>query len=162
MYYTLYIFLIINIYPIGAKILPCNHIFHTSCLRSWFQRHQTCPTCRLDILRPTNSTVQSTPNVRTPINPTSTSARSQTTHPSSTTDGNNQGSSGIHTPVLRQTGINNNNYNQISLFQYQFIPFQNTASENNFNIPFNNFEFNNEIFQNTFFCKYKNDKNIKF
>ncbi|KAK9496875.1 hypothetical protein O3M35_012902 [Rhynocoris fuscipes] len=35
----------------GAKKLPCNHIFHTSCLRSWFQRQQTCPTCRLNILR---------------------------------------------------------------------------------------------------------------
>ncbi|KAM6288774.1 E3 ubiquitin-protein ligase synoviolin [Aegotheles albertisi] len=35
----------------GAKRLPCNHIFHTSCLRSWFQRQQTCPTCRMDILR---------------------------------------------------------------------------------------------------------------
>ncbi|XP_076463487.1 E3 ubiquitin-protein ligase synoviolin A-like [Babylonia areolata] len=35
----------------GCKKLPCNHIFHTSCLRSWFQRQQTCPTCRLDVLR---------------------------------------------------------------------------------------------------------------
>ncbi|PNI93865.1 SYVN1 isoform 9 [Pan troglodytes] len=35
----------------GAKRLPCNHIFHTSCLRSWFQRQQTCPTCRMDVLR---------------------------------------------------------------------------------------------------------------
>jgi len=34
-----------------AKKLPCNHIFHRSCLRSWFQRQQTCPTCRLDVLR---------------------------------------------------------------------------------------------------------------
>uniref|UniRef100_A0A915HY16 E3 ubiquitin-protein ligase hrd-1 n=1 Tax=Romanomermis culicivorax TaxID=13658 RepID=A0A915HY16_ROMCU len=33
-----------------AKKLPCGHIFHTNCLRSWFQRQQTCPTCRLDIL----------------------------------------------------------------------------------------------------------------
>ncbi|XP_069749963.1 E3 ubiquitin-protein ligase synoviolin isoform X2 [Narcine bancroftii] len=37
----------------GAKRLPCNHIFHTSCLRSWFQRQQTCPTCRMDVLRTT-------------------------------------------------------------------------------------------------------------
>uniref|UniRef100_A0A669QHF9 RING-type E3 ubiquitin transferase n=1 Tax=Phasianus colchicus TaxID=9054 RepID=A0A669QHF9_PHACC len=37
----------------GAKRLPCNHIFHTSCLRSWFQRQQTCPTCRMDVLRAT-------------------------------------------------------------------------------------------------------------
>ena len=34
-----------------AKKLPCGHIFHVSCLRSWFQRQQTCPTCRLDVLR---------------------------------------------------------------------------------------------------------------
>lgn len=34
-----------------SKKLPCNHIFHVSCLRSWFQRQQTCPTCRMDILR---------------------------------------------------------------------------------------------------------------
>ena len=35
----------------GCKKLPCNHIFHTSCLRSWFQRQQICPTCRMDVLR---------------------------------------------------------------------------------------------------------------
>jgi E3 ubiquitin-protein ligase synoviolin len=35
----------------NLKKLPCNHVFHTNCLRSWFQRQQTCPTCRIDILR---------------------------------------------------------------------------------------------------------------
>jgi E3 ubiquitin-protein ligase synoviolin len=35
----------------STKKLPCNHIFHKNCLRSWFQRQQTCPTCRLDVLR---------------------------------------------------------------------------------------------------------------
>uniref|UniRef100_A0A914VU35 E3 ubiquitin-protein ligase hrd-1 n=1 Tax=Plectus sambesii TaxID=2011161 RepID=A0A914VU35_9BILA len=39
----------------GAKKLPCNHIFHAACLRSWFQRQQTCPTCRTDILTPGRS-----------------------------------------------------------------------------------------------------------
>lgn len=39
----------------ASKKLPCNHIFHTSCLRSWFQRQQTCPTCRLNILRTTTN-----------------------------------------------------------------------------------------------------------
>lgn len=49
----------------NAKKLPCNHIFHTACLRSWFQRQQTCPTCRLDILRPpASSTSQTIPNAR--------------------------------------------------------------------------------------------------
>jgi len=33
-----------------AKKLPCGHMFHSACLRSWFQRMQTCPTCRSDIL----------------------------------------------------------------------------------------------------------------
>uniref|UniRef100_A0A6B2E831 RING-type E3 ubiquitin transferase n=1 Tax=Phlebotomus kandelakii TaxID=1109342 RepID=A0A6B2E831_9DIPT len=41
-----------------SKKLPCGHIFHTACLRSWFQRQQTCPTCRLNILR---TPVQATP-----------------------------------------------------------------------------------------------------
>lgn len=36
------------------KRLPCDHIFHKSCLRSWFQRQQTCPTCRTSILRYNN------------------------------------------------------------------------------------------------------------
>uniref|UniRef100_T1IPZ3 RING-type E3 ubiquitin transferase n=1 Tax=Strigamia maritima TaxID=126957 RepID=T1IPZ3_STRMM len=35
----------------ASKKLPCNHIFHSTCLRSWFQRQQTCPTCRMDVLR---------------------------------------------------------------------------------------------------------------
>lgn len=33
------------------KKLPCSHIFHVVCLRSWFQRQQTCPTCRMDVIR---------------------------------------------------------------------------------------------------------------
>ena len=36
---------------INCKKLPCNHIFHATCLRSWFQRQQTCPTCRMDVLQ---------------------------------------------------------------------------------------------------------------
>lgn len=45
----------------GCKKLPCNHIFHTNCLRSWFQRQQTCPTCRMDVLRPTVRPQTTTP-----------------------------------------------------------------------------------------------------
>ncbi|KAK9517689.1 hypothetical protein VZT92_023035 [Zoarces viviparus] len=45
----------------GAKKLPCNHIFHSSCLRSWFQRQQTCPTCRMDVLRASNNNLTPAP-----------------------------------------------------------------------------------------------------
>ncbi|XP_066955997.1 E3 ubiquitin-protein ligase synoviolin B isoform X2 [Macrobrachium rosenbergii] len=45
----------------GAKKLPCGHIFHASCLRSWFQRQQTCPTCRMDILRQTQPAPSAAP-----------------------------------------------------------------------------------------------------
>nr|XP_057919629.1 E3 ubiquitin-protein ligase synoviolin [Doryrhamphus excisus] len=45
----------------GAKKLPCNHIFHSSCLRSWFQRQQTCPTCRMDVLRASSNNQNATP-----------------------------------------------------------------------------------------------------
>ena len=57
----------------ASKKLPCNHIFHTACLRSWFQRQQTCPTCRLNILRPattnTEPRAQNQPQGATPAAP---------------------------------------------------------------------------------------------
>ncbi|KAG1429370.1 hypothetical protein G6F59_002897 [Rhizopus arrhizus] len=36
------------------KKLPCGHIFHFHCLRSWLERQQTCPTCRRSVLADTN------------------------------------------------------------------------------------------------------------
>jgi len=32
------------------KKLPCGHILHFSCLRSWLERQQVCPTCRRSVL----------------------------------------------------------------------------------------------------------------
>lgn len=37
------------------KKLPCGHIFHFHCLRSWLERQQTCPTCRRSVLTETNN-----------------------------------------------------------------------------------------------------------
>ena len=38
-----------------AKKLPCGHILHFSCLRSWLERQQVCPTCRRSVLSPNTS-----------------------------------------------------------------------------------------------------------
>ncbi|KAJ2348744.1 hypothetical protein GGH91_001210 [Coemansia sp. RSA 2671] len=32
-----------------AKKLPCDHLFHRSCLRSWLVRQLSCPTCRITL-----------------------------------------------------------------------------------------------------------------
>lgn len=34
----------------SALRLPCGHIFHTTCLRSWLEHSQNCPTCRYSLL----------------------------------------------------------------------------------------------------------------
>ncbi|XP_043274044.1 E3 ubiquitin-protein ligase HRD1 [Venturia canescens] len=61
----------------ASKKLPCNHIFHTACLRSWFQRQQTCPTCRLNILRPATGNTEPRP-ANQPQGPTPTPQPAQT------------------------------------------------------------------------------------
>ncbi|KOC08436.1 RING finger protein [Aspergillus flavus AF70] len=34
------------------KKLPCGHILHFACLRSWLERQQNCPTCRRPVVAP--------------------------------------------------------------------------------------------------------------
>ncbi|OXV11578.1 hypothetical protein Egran_00661 [Elaphomyces granulatus] len=36
------------------KKLPCGHILHFSCLRSWLERQQNCPTCRRPVVESRN------------------------------------------------------------------------------------------------------------
>ncbi|MCJ1287480.1 E3 ubiquitin-protein ligase hrd1 [Xylographa opegraphella] len=36
------------------KKLPCGHILHFACLRSWLERQQNCPTCRRPVLAPSS------------------------------------------------------------------------------------------------------------
>ncbi|KAF2827657.1 hypothetical protein CC86DRAFT_455260 [Ophiobolus disseminans] len=38
-----------------AKKLPCGHILHFNCLRSWLERQQVCPTCRRPVLTQTGT-----------------------------------------------------------------------------------------------------------
>ncbi|KAL8944768.1 MAG: hypothetical protein Q9211_000454 [Gyalolechia sp. 1 TL-2023] len=37
-----------------AKKLPCGHLLHFACLRSWLERQQICPTCRNPVLNDTS------------------------------------------------------------------------------------------------------------
>ncbi|XP_058118965.1 E3 ubiquitin-protein ligase HRD1-like [Anopheles ziemanni] len=71
----------------NSKKLPCGHIFHTACLRSWFQRQQTCPTCRLNILR-------------TPITAATTAANPA---PNNNTNDGSNGAAGAVTDASRPT-----------------------------------------------------------
>ncbi|KAK6294343.1 hypothetical protein J4Q44_G00351730 [Coregonus suidteri] len=32
-----------------ARKLPCGHLFHNSCLRSWLEQDTSCPTCRMSL-----------------------------------------------------------------------------------------------------------------
>ena len=48
------------------KKLPCGHILHFACLRSWLERQQNCPTCRRPVLAPDNPALASSPNAPNP------------------------------------------------------------------------------------------------
>nr|XP_039271813.1 E3 ubiquitin-protein ligase AMFR-like [Styela clava] len=41
----------------SARKLPCGHLFHSGCLRSWLEQDTTCPTCRkqLDVRNSNNA-----------------------------------------------------------------------------------------------------------
>ncbi|KAL8682158.1 MAG: hypothetical protein Q9186_001779 [Xanthomendoza sp. 1 TL-2023] len=43
-----------------AKKLPCGHLLHFACLRSWLERQQICPTCRTPVLG--NNAATANPN----------------------------------------------------------------------------------------------------
>ncbi|CAF5079486.1 unnamed protein product, partial [Rotaria sp. Silwood1] len=50
-----------------ARCLPCGHLFHQNCLRSWLEQDTTCPICRLSLQE---DTTQQTPNVPVQAPPT--------------------------------------------------------------------------------------------
>jgi len=32
-----------------VKLLPCSHRYHSTCVATWLEQHDSCPTCRLKI-----------------------------------------------------------------------------------------------------------------
>eukprot|EP00850_Spirogloea_muscicola_P011611 SM000072S21245 [mRNA] locus=s72:622373:625433:- [translate_table: standard] len=53
----------------AAKKLPCGHMFHVQCLRSWLERQQTCPTCRASVVPESPQTSEPVNNPQQPPNP---------------------------------------------------------------------------------------------
>lgn len=45
----------------SALRLPCGHIFHTTCLRSWLEHNHNCPTCRYALISQAPAQVASQP-----------------------------------------------------------------------------------------------------
>ena len=45
-------------YEDGAELsaLPCNHHFHWTCITKWLRMHATCPLCKYNILKGSDST----------------------------------------------------------------------------------------------------------
>jgi len=41
--------LLITSRPYICSIKKCKHLFHSECIRPWFNRHHTCPICRIDV-----------------------------------------------------------------------------------------------------------------
>ncbi|KAF8135634.1 hypothetical protein EV363DRAFT_1551350 [Boletus edulis] len=50
----------------SPKKLPCGHIFHFYCLRSWLERQQSCPTCRQSVLDNPSQNQQRQPQAARP------------------------------------------------------------------------------------------------
>ncbi|KXN74868.1 hypothetical protein CONCODRAFT_1935 [Conidiobolus coronatus NRRL 28638] len=82
------------------KKLPCNHIFHFNCLRSWLERQQSCPTCRTPVFNQPEPTPQPAPAPAVPAPQPANEPQPQPQHqqqpepqPSQTVDNNVAGSS---------------------------------------------------------------------
>lgn len=64
----------------SARKLPCGHLFHNSCLRSWLEQDSSCPTCRTTLSEsnegrnagPTGATANIADAIVAPPNPATT------------------------------------------------------------------------------------------
>lgn len=50
-------------------ITPCDHLFHTGCLRPWIEHKLECPTCRLQLPEPGTADAIAEASVNAPAAP---------------------------------------------------------------------------------------------
>lgn len=79
------------------KKLPCGHILHVVCLRSWLERQQVCPTCRRSVLAPNTPATSSGATQNQPQGPAGNQQQ-----PPGQVGGNNQGNQ--QPPAANQPG----------------------------------------------------------
>ncbi|KAJ8372203.1 hypothetical protein AAFF_G00293780 [Aldrovandia affinis] len=53
----------------AARKLPCGHLFHNSCLRSWLEQDTSCPTCRMSLNISEGSRPRDVPQGEDPMRP---------------------------------------------------------------------------------------------
>ncbi|KAJ3390743.1 E3 ubiquitin-protein ligase hrd1 [Lobulomyces angularis] len=58
-----------RVLPNTPKKLPCGHIFHFHCLKSWLERQQSCPTCRRSVLEAPTPAATPPPPQPAPVQP---------------------------------------------------------------------------------------------
>eukprot|EP01117_Protostelium_nocturnum_P007498 TRINITY_DN2680_c0_g2_i1.p1 TRINITY_DN2680_c0_g2~~TRINITY_DN2680_c0_g2_i1.p1 ORF type:complete len:480 (+),score=122.04 TRINITY_DN2680_c0_g2_i1:183-1622(+) len=101
-----------------GKKLPCGHILHFACLRSWLERKQYCPTCMKPVLEDTPSNVNNNNNVNNNANANNNNNLNNEILNNLHNILNNQRNGGLFLPPQIQENqnlanqINNNNLSQ--------------------------------------------------